>query len=211
MTEALLTSLMSFAFASLVIELVPGPNQTYLAALTITSGMRAGLSAVAGIALGLSIYGLAAALGVAAIVEQSNTLYEFLRWAGVLYFLWLAWQSWRDEPMALHDAAEAEARAMRTGFRRGLITNLLNPKAAIFYVAVLPGFIVPHAAPVYLQTALLSAVFVTVATATHLAVVVLAHRLELFIRNPAWRRPIRRALAVALVGIAVWFLISTAR
>ena len=70
MTEALLTSLLSFAIASLVIELVPGPNQTYLAALTITSGMRAGLSAVAGIALGLSIYGLAAALGVAAIVEH---------------------------------------------------------------------------------------------------------------------------------------------
>jgi threonine/homoserine/homoserine lactone efflux protein len=211
MIDALISSLLSFALASLIIELVPGPNQTYLAALTITSGMRAGLSALAGIALGLSIYGLAASLGVAAIVERSNTLYEILRWTGALYFLWLAWESWRDEPLALHDAAEAEARAMRTGFRRGLITNLLNPKAAIFYVAVLPGFVVPNAAPVYLQTALLSAVFVTVATATHLAVVVLAHRLQLFIADPAWRRPIRRALAVALVGIAVWFLFSTTR
>jgi len=211
MIEALLPSLLSFALASLVIELVPGPNQTYLAALTLTSGLRAGLSAVAGIALGLSIYGLAAALGVAALIDQSPFLYEVLRWTGALYFLWLAWESWNDEIEELPDPAENETRAMRLAFRRGLVTNLLNPKAAIFYVAVLPGFIVPGAASVFLQTVLLSAVFVTVATATHLAVVLLASRLQRFVADPAWRRPIRRVLAIALVGIAVWFLLSTAR
>lgn len=211
MLELLLPSLASFALASLIIELVPGPNQTYLAALTLGYGMRAGLAAVAGIGLGLSVYGLAAALGVAALIHESETLYQILRWTGVLYFLWLAWDSWSDEPDGLPDPAEDEARAMRTAFRRGLITNLLNPKAAIFYVAMLPGFIVPGAAPVFLQTVLLSAVFVTVATITHLAVVLLAGRLQRFVADPDWRRPIRRTLAVALVAIAVWFLLSTAR
>jgi threonine/homoserine/homoserine lactone efflux protein len=205
MLELLLPSLLSFALASLIIELVPGPNQTYLAALTLGYGVRAGLAAVAGIALGLAVYGMAAALGVAAIIQQSNALYEILRWTGVLYFLWLAWQSWQDEKEDLPDPAETERRAMRIAFRRGLITNLLNPKAAIFYVAVLPGFIVPGAA------ALLSAVFVTVATITHLVVVLLAGRLQRFVADPAWRRPIRRWLTVALVAIAVWFLWSTAR
>jgi threonine/homoserine/homoserine lactone efflux protein len=211
MLELLLPSLLSFALASLIIELVPGPNQTYLAALTLGYGVRAGLAAVAGIALGLAVYGMAAALGVAAIIQQSDALYEILRWTGVLYFLWLAWQSWQDEEEDLPDPAETERRAMCIAFRRGLITNLLNPKAAIFYVAVLPGFIVPGAASVFLQTALLSAVFVTVATITHLAVVLLAGRLQRFVADPAWRRPIRRWLAVALVAIAVWFLWSTAR
>lgn len=211
MIEALLPSLLSFAFASLVIELVPGPNQTYLAALTLTNGLRAGLAAVAGITLGLSVYGMAAALGVAALIDQSPFLYEILRWAGVLYFLWLAWESRNDEIEDLPDPAENETRAMRVAFRRGLVTNLLNPKAAIFYVAVLPGFIVPGAASVFLQTVLLSAVFVTVATITHLAVVLLASRLLRFVADPEWRRPIRRVLAIALVGIAVWFLLSTAR
>lgn len=211
MLEALLPSILAFALASLVIELVPGPNQTYLAALTLSYGMRAGFAAVAGIAFGLSVYGLAAALGVAALIDRSPALYEILGWAGAIYFLWLAWQSWRDEPDALHDAAQAEARAMRTAFRRGLITNLLNPKAALFYVAVLPGFVVPGAASVFLQTVLLSVVFVTVATGTHLAVVLLAGRLQRFLTEPEWRRPVRRVLAVALIAVAVWFLFSTAR
>ena len=211
MIELLLPSLLSFALASLIIELVPGPNQTYLAALTLRYGIWAGLAAVAGIALGLAIYGMAAALGVAAIIHQSDTLYEILRWTGVLYFLWLAWESWHDEGEDLPDPAENERRAMRIAFRRGLVTNLLNPKAAIFYIAVLPGFIVPGAGSVFLQTMLLSAVFVTVATITHLAVVLLASRLQRFVADPAWRKPIRRILAVVLVGIAGWFLWSTAR
>lgn len=209
MNEALLSSLWAFALASLIIELVPGPNQTYLAALTLNHGMRAGFAAVTGIALGLSIYGLAAALGVAALINESPLLYQVLRWAGALYFLWLAWDSWHDEP----DGKVAAARTDRgpESFRRGLITNLLNPKAAIFYVSVLPGFIVPGAASVFVQTALLSAVFVTVATFTHVAVVLLAGRLHRFLADPRWRVPVRRALALLLVLVAIWFLLATAR
>jgi threonine/homoserine/homoserine lactone efflux protein len=209
MNEALLSSLSAFALASLVIELIPGPNQTYLAALTLNRGMRAGFSAVAGIALGLSIYGLAAALGVAALINESPLIYQTLRWTGALYFLWLAWESW-------HDKADGEVAAARQdraseSFRRGLITNLLNPKAAIFYVSVLPGFIVPGAASVFVQTMLLSAVFVSVATFTHVVVVLLAGRLHRLLADPRWRVPVRRGLALALVAVAVWFLFATAR
>lgn len=209
MSDALLSSFWAFALASLVIELIPGPNQTYLAALTLDRGMRAGFSAVAGIALGLSIYGLAAALGVAALINESPLLYQVLRWTGALYFLWLAWESWRDE-------TDSEATAIRQdraiqSFRRGLITNLLNPKAAIFYVSVLPGFIVPGAASVFVQTTVLSAIFVSVATLTHIAVVLLAGRLHRLLADPGWRVPVRRGLALALVAVAVWFLLATAR
>jgi threonine/homoserine/homoserine lactone efflux protein len=208
MHDALLSSLWAFAAASLLIELVPGPNQTYLAALTLNHGMRAGFAAVAGIALGLAIYGFAAALGVAALVHESPLLYQILRWAGVLYFLWLAWDSWHDEP----DAAADETHPRNAeSFRRGLITNLLNPKAAIFYISVLPGFIVPGAISVFTQTLLLSAVFVTVATLTHVAVVLLAGRLHRFLADPRYRVPVRRAIALVLVVVAIWFLLTTAR
>jgi threonine/homoserine/homoserine lactone efflux protein len=208
MNEALLSSLWAFALASLIIELIPGPNQTYLAALTLNHGTRAGFAAVAGIALGLAIYGLAAALGVAALINESPLLYQMLRWAGVCYFLWLAWDSWHDEPDG--EPAVRDER-MRGSFQRGLITNLLNPKAAIFYVSVLPGFIVPGAASIFTQTALLSAVFVSVATFTHIAVVLLAGRLHRFLSDPRFRVPVRRGLALALVGVAIWFLLATAR
>jgi threonine/homoserine/homoserine lactone efflux protein len=209
MHDALLSSLWAFAAASLLIELVPGPNQTYLAALTLNHGMRAGFAAVAGIALGLAIYGFAAALGVAALVHESPLLYQILRWAGALYFLWLAWESWHDEA----DGEVALARLDRgaESFRRGVITNLLNPKAAIFYISVLPGFIVPGTISVFTQTLLLSAVFVTVATLTHVAVVLLAGRLHRFLADPRYRLPVRRAIALVLVVVAIWFLLTTAR
>ena len=209
MNEALISSLWAFALASLIIEMIPGPNQTYLAALTLNHGMRAGFAAVLGIALGLSIYGLAAALGIAALINESPLLYQVLRWAGALYFLWLAWDSWHDEPDSKAEAARDER--MRESFQRGLITNLLNPKAAIFYVSVLPGFIVPGAASVFVQTALLSAIFVSVATFTHITVVLLAGRLHRFLSDARYRVPVRRGLALVLVGVAIWFLLATAR
>lgn len=209
MNEALLSSLWAFALASLIVELIPGPNQTYLAALTLNHGMRAGFAAVAGIALGLGIYGLAAALGVAAVVHESDVLYHLLRWAGVLYFLWLAWDSWHDEPDGKKDAWH-DRRAGQS-FRRGLITNLLNPKAAVFYISVLPGFIVPGTISVFAQTALMSVLYVSIATATHVAVVLLAGRLYRFLNDPRFRVPVRRGLALLLVGVAIWFLLATAR
>ncbi len=209
MNEALLSSLWAFALASLLIELIPGPNQTYLAALTLNHGMRAGFSAVAGIAIGLGVYGIAAALGVATAVNESAFLYHLLRWAGALYFLWLAWDSWHDEPDG-KAAASSDARAAES-FRRGLITNLLNPKAAVFYISVLPGFIVPGATSVLAQTILMSAIYVSIATATHVAVVLLAGRLYRFLDDPRYRVPVRRGIALVLVAVAIWFLYATAR
>ena len=209
MNEALLSSLWAFALASLIVELIPGPNQTYLEALTLNHGMRAGFAAVAGIAIGLGVYGMAAALGVAAIVHESDFLYQLLRWAGVLYFLWLAWDSWHDEPDGKVEAS-SDARAAQS-FRRGLITNLLNPKAAIFYISVLPGFIVPGAISVFAQTVLMSVIYVSIATATHVAVVLLAGRLYRFLDDPRYRVPVRRGIALVLVGVAIWFLLASAR
>src|SRR6185503_12845036 len=97
----------------------------WLAALSLSRGWRTGLAAVAGVALGLSAYGIAAALGVAAVIENSTFLYETLRWGGVAYLLWLAWDAWSTADGV---AAEGDHHERRSASRRGLITNLLNPK-----------------------------------------------------------------------------------
>src|SRR5262245_59626176 len=107
----------------------------YLAALSLSRGARAGIAAVAGITLGLAIFGLAAALGVATLLEPSTVLYETLRWAGVAYLLWLAWEGWTSERDVTSDASATPGDTPWYAFRRGLITNLLNPKAGVFYVA----------------------------------------------------------------------------
>lgn len=202
---------LAFALTCVIIEITPGPNMTYLAALSLTNGMRTGFAAVAGIALGLMAYGVTAALGLAALVDNSPLLYGLLRWTGVAYLLWLAWESWASEREASFQVSDGDDDRPWLAFRRGLITNLLNPKAAVFYVAVLPEFIRADRGPVVLQTLMLSFVYVGIATAIHSTIVVLAGTLQATVATGARRRTIRRGLALALVGIAIWFAVSTGR
>jgi threonine/homoserine/homoserine lactone efflux protein len=211
MSDAIAHSLLAFALTSFVIEITPGPNMAYLGALSLSQGIRVGLAAVAGVALGLSIYGLAATLGLSAVIDSSRFFYEALRWAGVIYLLWLAWDAWAAERGPSAAADGQPATSPRTAFRRGLITNLLNPKAAVFYVAVLPDFIRIGHGPVAVQTLTLSAIYVAIATAIHLTLVMLASHMQGMIESPDKRRNIRRTMAVLLAAITVWFAFSTQR
>ncbi|MBX9682517.1 MAG: LysE family translocator [Hyphomicrobium sp.] len=197
---------LAFLWTALIIELTPGPNMTYLAVLSLSEGRKAGFTAVAGVATGLLIVGLLSALGLATLIAQSPQLYQALRWTGVAYLLWLAFELWRGEP----DGGKglAEAQSLRTYFQRGLITNLLNPKAAIFYVAVLPPFIDPNR-PILPQTLALSLTYVAVATAVHLGIVAAAAQARPWLSDRGDIQRVRAALALSVVGIALWLAWAT--
>jgi threonine/homoserine/homoserine lactone efflux protein len=200
------TSLLPFALTSALIEITPGPNMTWLAVISAVEGRRSGFAAVAGVALGLSVIGVAGALGAAALIDSSPILYEILRWAGVLFLLYLAIEGW----MAASKHEEGGAGTMRGYFLRGLLTNLLNPKALLFYVAVLPAFVAPGP-DVLVQTLTLTTVYVLVATVIHGLIVLLAGSLEPVLNDPRRERRVRRVLSVLLAGVAVWFALTTAR
>jgi threonine/homoserine/homoserine lactone efflux protein len=199
-------TLLSFALAALLIELTPGPNMTYLALVSANDGRRAGFATVAGVALGLAIIGGIAAFGVAELIQTSTLLYEGLRWAGVLFLLYLAWEGWT----AGTDVVSASGMPGGRYFTRGLATNLLNPKAAVFYIAVLPTFIEADR-PALAQTALLTAVYVAVATAIHAIIVILAGTLEPSLNDPRRESIARKVLSAMLALVAIWFAWSTAR
>ncbi|RVC57555.1 MAG: LysE family translocator [Mesorhizobium sp.] len=199
-------TVLSFSLACLLIELTPGPNMTYLALISASQGRRAGFATVAGIASGLAAVGAVAAFGVAELIQASRPLYEGLRWAGVLFLLYLAWEGWTAGTDVVSSAGGAHGKH----FMRGLVTNLLNPKAAVFYVAVLPTF-VDASQPVLSQTVLLTAVYVAIATAVHGVIVALAGTLEPFLNDPRRERFARRLLSALLALVAFWFAWSTAR
>lgn len=199
-------TVLSFALASFLIELTPGPNMTYLALISAAEGRRAGFATVAGVALGLAVIGIAAAYGVAEAIQASDLLYEGLRWAGVLFLLYLAWDGWR----AGADVVATGDRGAGAHFMRGLVTNILNPKAAIFYVAVLPTFI-DASRDLLPQTLTLTAIYVAVATVVHAAIVALAGTLETFLNEPRRERLARRLLSALLAVVALWFGWSTSR
>lgn len=202
-------SLGSFLLTSLLIELTPGPNMTYLAMLSATSGRRAGYFATMGIALGLALLGLAAAIGLAALISASHLLYEVLRWGGILYLLWLAYDGAQADTGS-DEGNLGVADDDHVFFRRGLITNLLNPKAGVFYIAVLPPFIDDRNS-VITQTVVLTAVYVAVATAVHASVVTLAGAARPLLDDPARSLAVRKVMSAALIAVAIWFAISTAR
>jgi threonine/homoserine/homoserine lactone efflux protein len=201
-------ALARFALTVLIIELTPGPNMAYLAVLSVVNGHRAGFAATIGIALGLLIVGLAAALGLSTVISNSHLAYEALRWGGVAYLLWLAWEGWTE--VETSSARIQDNGADTRFFTRGLITNLLNPKAALFYVAVLPAF-VSQADPAFGQTVILSAVYVFIATAIHSMIVAFAGTLRPYVENSDMSRIVRRLLSIALAIVAVWLAGVTKR
>jgi threonine/homoserine/homoserine lactone efflux protein len=200
-----LTTLAAFAATAVAIELTPGPNMVWLAIVAASDGRRAGFAAVAGVALGLAVVGVAAAFGLAAVIAASPVAYQVLRWAGVGYLLWLAWDGWRGAD----DGAAGAALGSSLGvyFQRGLITNLLNPKAFVFYVTILPGFLTLQAGLADSMT--LTAVYVAAATIIHAGIVALAGTARDWLTVPGRAVMVRRALALALVGVAVWMVWKT--
>ncbi len=206
-----MANIAAFAWASFVIELTPGPNMTYLAVLTLSRGQRAGLAAVAGVATGLAIIGAVAGLGAGAAISASPALYQTVRIAGIAYLIWLAYETWSQVPNnAAADIATNERMDLWRAYRRGLITNLLNPKAAAFYIAVLPVFVDPGTPPVG-QMLTLATVYVAIATAVHLAIVMLAARARPLIVAGGNSALVRRGLALSLLAVAVWMAAVTQR
>ena len=198
--------LLAFALTSFLIELTPGPNMTYLAIVSLGEGRSKGFATVVGVAMGLGIIGILAAFGLASYIAENPMLYQVLRWGGVAFLLYLAWDGWCQTAAVEKPKNETLARY----FQRGLITNLLNPKAALFYISVLPSFFVLEAAisPLY-QALLLTFIYVFVATVIHIAIVVLAGSLKPYLTNPTWEQRVRRLLSALLACVAVWFAFST--
>lgn len=173
----------------------------WLAALALSRGRRPALIAVAGVATGLSFLGLMAALGLGALVVGSPWLYQTFRGLGFLYLLFLAWQTWKPP--------KVEDERGFGSFRDGLMTNLLNPKAGLFYLAVLPAFIDPGRDAVMAQTLILASAYVAVATIIHMAIVIFASTARGALERKGSIDVIRKGLALGLVGVALWFLWSS--
>lgn len=180
----------------------------YLAIVSLTRGRYAGLFAVAGVALGLSLIGVAASFGVATLVAASPYVYHALRLSGVLYLLWLAWSAWKGETERPAIAEACYSDGLWCFFQQGVITNLLNPKAWLFYVTILPGFIV-SAEKASAQALVLTAVYVGVATLIHGSIVFLASSIRPFLETESHMRLVQRSMAVALALVALWLAWET--
>ena len=193
--------ILPFLLAVLLIELTPGPNMGWLALVAAGRGRAAGLAAVAGVTLGLTAWMLAAVAGLTQILLRAPTLYQGLRWAGVAFLLWLAWEAWRVPPDRTAPVDEGTKRGL---FLRGLMGNLLNPKAAVFYVALLPGFIRSDHGAAWVQALWLGGMHVAISVVIHVAIVLGADRAGEATLGRAQGPWVRGLMAGGIVVVALW-------
>ena len=145
----------TFVGAAFLLYLTPGADMMFTIASGMRGGAAAGIAAAGGIGLGVLGHVVIAAAGLAVLLLTYPIAYDALRYAGAAYLLWLAWQSWTDAtPTAEREGRRDIARA----FRRGFVTNILNPKVGLFVLAFLPQFTDRMLGPVWQQILLLGAV-----------------------------------------------------
>ncbi|MCC1492116.1 LysE family translocator [Cognatishimia sp. F0-27] len=145
----------TFMGAAVVLYLTPGADMMFTIASGLRGGARAGVAAAAGVSLGVFTHVLIAAAGLAVLLLTYPVAYDAIRYAGAAYLAWLAVQAWRAGPFEPGRSGRAE---MGRAFRRGFLTNILNPKVALFVLAFLPQFTDPALGPVWQQILILGVI-----------------------------------------------------
>lgn len=192
-----------FAMAVLLIELTPGPNMAWLVTLTLAEGRRAGLGAIFGVALGLTANAALSVLAASLILAQGPALTKAVSVLAAAMMAWLAWEAWKgsgESSPAATPRQSTERHALA-----GFAINLLNPKSALFFITVMPQFI-PDGQPGFGEGLTLAAISVSIATAIHLTLVLLAEQARGVLMAEARARIVRRVLALAMLGVGLWFL-----
>jgi threonine/homoserine/homoserine lactone efflux protein len=197
------STLLPFLAAALALNLTPGADMTYVIARSATQGRAAGISASLGVAAGSFVHSLLAAFGVAALVARSEAAFLTIKIAGALYLLYLAWKAFRAGAQGLHLQSLTPVRLRRV-FAEGALTNLLNPKVALFILAFLPQFVDPHRGSVILQILVLGLIFNIGGTTVNCVVAVSAGAASGMLRNSAtFSRWLNRISGVVFIGLAL--------
>jgi threonine/homoserine/homoserine lactone efflux protein len=207
-----LASLLGFALVALTMVLTPGPNMIYLISRSITQGPMAGLVSLGGVALGFVFYMLCAALGITALLFAVPFAYDALRLAGAAYLLWLAWQALKPNGRSPFQVRELAVDGPRKLFAMGLFTNLLNPKAAMLYLALLPQFIDPAQGSVLAQSLALGFMQIAISVSVNALIALAAGSIALVLgTRPSWLLLQRWLMGTVLAGLALRMALETKR
>jgi threonine/homoserine/homoserine lactone efflux protein len=198
------STLVLFAAACLALTATPGPDMLLIVSRSVSQGRASGFATLAGIQVGTYCHALAAALGLSQLFLVVPLAYDVVRYVGAAYLLCLAWQAFRSAGTALAPTAGLRRYPIGSVFRQGLLTNLLNPKMALFVLALFPQFVQPGTGSVAVQIMLLATVLNLVGLLVNGAVILTASRLgRVFSARSRWRRAPQLLLGTVFAGLAV--------
>jgi threonine/homoserine/homoserine lactone efflux protein len=192
----------SFLLTSFVICVTPGIGALFTMAAGLARGTRAGVLAAFACTLGTVPHAVAAMTGLAALLHASGVAFQAVKYAGVAYLLWMAWQTWRDTG-ALQVDTDAAPSSVRSVLTTGVTANLLNPKLTLFFFAFLPQFVPTGAGSSLPRMVALSAVFMAMTFATFVLYAVAAGLLrDRVLTRPRLVTRIRRVFAASFVALS---------
>jgi threonine/homoserine/homoserine lactone efflux protein len=192
---------LAFLLATTALILIPGPNVTLLVANSLAHGPRRALITLAGTSSAIALQLLVVALGMSSLILLLARWFEWLRWAGVAYLIYLGVQQWRAAPLALDDLGPPAVRS-GTLFWQGVLVSATNPKTLLFYAAFFPQFVDP-ATPPRPQLAILCTTFLVVATIVDGTYAILAGQLRPFLRTRRHARLRNRVTGSFLIAAAL--------
>lgn len=199
-----LAELAWFTLATLLLALTPGPNMIYCVSRTLVQGRRAGLTSLGGVLLAFLVHLVAAALGLTALLIAVPFAFDAIRLAGAAYLMWLAWQAVKPGGEAPFAPRALPADPPGRLFRMGFVTNLLNPKVAMFYLSFFPQFIHPERGAVLWQSATLGALQIASSAAVNGTLIFGAAGITAVLsRSQGWLRAQRYLMGSVLAALAL--------
>lgn len=201
----------AFLIAAIALAAIPGPGMLYVLARTLQSGSRDGLLSSLGTGLGGLVHVIAAAFGLSVILATSATAFTALKWIGAGYLVFLGIRNLmqaRQDGHAMLDTPAANSTRQRTvmhALRDGFLAEALNPKTALFFLALLPQFIVLDAAPLAPRLVLLGTISVTLNTSADFVIVALAAPLGRYLRRHlGFQRRLTQASGLTMIGLGLF-------
>lgn len=202
------SNLIAFALISLGMALTPGPNMIYLISRSLCQGKQAGIVSLGGTGLGFVFYMLCAAFGITALLMAIPLAYEALKIAGAMYLIYLAWKA-ITSPHSPFELQNTVAYSNQKLFFMGFFTNLLNPKIAVMYLALLPQFVKPHEGNVLIQTLSLGCIQIILSLIINLLLILTASRFTAFLnKHVFWLKIQKWLMGIVFFGLATEILLT---
>ncbi len=180
---------MSFLGASIILSLMPGPDNIFVLIESLTKGKQNGIAISFGLSLGILVHTLAAATGLSLIIQKSAIAFSFVKYFGAIYLFYLAYKALKENKSEINiETSLSNQTKFSKLVKKGFLMNISNPKVSLFFIAFLPQFITLNGINITLQMIILGLIFMLQALVVFSLIAVLSSKLTRFVNNPKfWR------------------------
>lgn len=205
----MLETLLSFALATLLLALSPGPDNIFVLTQSVARGAKYGIAIASGLITGCIVHTSIVALGFAVIIRDNEWLLYSIKIAGASYLLYLAYKIFKSNASIEFGNEKSSNKSLWKLYKVGITMNLLNPKVTLFFLALLPQFIIQDSFPDWIQIYMLGGVFMLVSLIVFYFIALIAGRAARFIKSATWFASVMKWMQIVVfVGIAVFIFVS---